>query len=598
MLFVQKIIPCLAVLIHIISGGEQESIHVRTNYGTIQGYRKFYNGSSVNQFIGVPYAAPPVGDLRFRKPKPPQLWDEVYQADSFPPSCMQDLLQNDAWLIPNQNISEDCLYLSIYVPGNNISLSNKSQKSVMVWIHGGGFTAGQSSTFDGSYLALQGDVIVVTINYRLGLFGFLSTEDEHARGNYGLWDQIAAIEWVHENIDNFGGNKSSVCIFGESAGGYSVGLHTVLTQNRGRIHRAISESGAVYSPRAVAQQSVVVAGRAARSLNCSTSSNKVIINCLKTISASALLKVQGDAAFGFQENETFINRLGPVIDNELILQNPVDILRNKSSPSYEFFKELDIMAGTNNAEGGLMYWRMMKYQQPYSFNISEGIPQKALCDIVAPAAASGFSAYRDQISKAVCDQYSVSDVSLADQARSTVNVYADIQFIIPTVQTLDAHSEQTHGGRSYQYIFTHEPSFTWIQDRPPWLRGANHAGELPFVFGLDHFYPPGRDKPEEERKLSDTVMTYWTNFAKTGDPNGAGNSSLPEWQEFNPESRAYMNLSLTPGPGRHLYAERVVFWTETVPEIMQPPLANPSTTNIPGDDGNNGSILNISFTLL
>jgi carboxylesterase type B len=222
---------------------------------------------------------------------------------------------------------------------------------------------------------------------------------------------------------------------------------------------------------------------------------------------------------GWDSTENFISRLGPVIDGDLIVGDPTKLLRNTNSNSHKFFQSLDVMAGTNNAEGGLMYWRMMKYQGLYKFNISEGIPKEALCGVIAPAVYQSYfnnSNLRNETSEAICKQYTVEHKSLAEQGRSAVNVYADLQFIVPTVRTLKAHADGNKVSQTFQYIFTHQPSYPWIQDRPPWLHGANHAGELPFVFGLEAMYPNGSVKPSSEIEMSKQIMIYWSNFAKTG----------------------------------------------------------------------------------
>lgn len=489
---------------------------VFTLAGPISGLRRIYNGSTVSQFLGIPFAEPPIGGLRFKQPVPRTTWNTTFIATRFQASCMQHFFVNDEWLMPNLNMSEDCLHLNVFVPGT-ISSDSNSNRAVMIWIHGGGFTAGQASIFDGSYLALTGDVIVVTINYRLGLFGFLSTEDESARGNYGIWDQVLAIKWVHDNIKYFGGDPSNVCIFGESAGAYSVGIHTVLPINRGRIKRAISESGNVFSPRVLATDVLLVARRAAEHLNCSIDrGTDKMVECLRLKPAKHLLNVQNDAYSGFDEPLNFVNRLGPVVDGVLIPDTPVKLLQNNTSEAFTFFKSLDVMVGTNNAEGGLMYWTMMNYQHQYHFNITDGIPREVLCDIVAKAAARSYYKGSEVVSELVCRQYDISNGSLPETGRSTFNIYGDLLFTIPTVRTLDTHSSTEKGGNSFQYIFTHQPRFSWIQDRPPWLEGANHAGELPFVFGLYAMYPKERKKLTDEQTLSKQVMTYWSNFAKTG----------------------------------------------------------------------------------
>lgn len=249
-----------------------------TNDGPVSGLTKKYDGKLIDQYLGIPYAEPPVNDLRFRKPVPARSWSETYLATSYPQPCMQGSRSHSS-TFP----SEDCLYLNVFVP---TTAGETKQKAVMVWIHGGAYITGSSSTYDASYLALTGDVIVVTINYRLGLLGFLSTGDENSRGNYGLWDQVLAIKWVHDNIQAFGGDKTRICVFGESAGGYSVGLHLVIPVNRGRINSAICQSGTVLSPRALAVDAALVAERAGKSLDCNVSNDsKKLIDCLREKSA-------------------------------------------------------------------------------------------------------------------------------------------------------------------------------------------------------------------------------------------------------------------------------------------------------------------------
>ncbi|KAL4226755.1 hypothetical protein ACF0H5_014735 [Mactra antiquata] len=553
------------------------TIVVDTENGQVRGITREYNGQQILQFKKIPFAVPPIGENRFRKPQPYGKWNGVLNATKLGPSCMQHLLGNDEWLLENKNVSEDCLHLNIYVPK---AIDKKNPKAVMVWIYGGGFTAGQATLVDGSYLALQGDVIVVMVNYRIGLFGFLSTEDVNAPGNYGLWDQKLGMQWVHDNIHNFGGDNKRVCIFGESAGGYSVGLQSIIPSNKGLFQRVISESGAVKSPRALAVGSRSIAIEAGRLLNCDIENITKLMECLRSVQAEQLLQIQGSARHVLDDSDTFISRLGPVLDNDLITIDPGDLLLNVSSEHYQFFKSLDVMAGTNNAEGGLMYWRMMQYQLSKNFNISEGISKQALCEVVAPLVADDYYNSSNIVSQAICDLYTVPGNDLAEQGRSTVNVYADMQFIMPTIETLIAHSlplnNQQPTSGTYQYIFSHQPSYNWIQDRPPWLQGANHAGELPFVFGLDAMYKTTSTRPHEEIALSKQMMTYWSNFAKTGNPNKGATDDLIEWPQFGTTNRRYMNISIPVSAGEHMYADRTRLWTVTLPSMSNPMI---ETTN-------------------
>uniref|UniRef100_A0A8C4MKW5 Carboxylic ester hydrolase n=1 Tax=Equus asinus asinus TaxID=83772 RepID=A0A8C4MKW5_EQUAS len=203
-------------------------------------------------FLGVPFAKPPLGSLRFAPPQPADPWPFVKNATSYPPMCSQDAVMGEmlSEFLTNRKenmplkFSEDCLYLNIYTPAD---LTKKSRLPVMVWIHGGGLIIGGASSYDGLPLSALENVVVVTIQYRLGIWGFFSTGDEHSPGNWGLLDQVAALRWVQENIANFGGDPGSVTIFGESAGGRSVSVLVLSPLAKNLFHRAISESG-VFCP--------------------------------------------------------------------------------------------------------------------------------------------------------------------------------------------------------------------------------------------------------------------------------------------------------------------------------------------------------------
>ena len=395
------------------------------------------------------------------------------------------------------------------------------RKSVMVWIHGGGFTAGQATLFDASYLAIQGDVIVVTINYRLGIFGFLYTGDKNAPGNYGLFDQRLAIQWVKDNIENFGGDARNICIFGESAGGVSVGYHSLSPLNKGLFQRAIFESGTIVWSKDLEVKTADVAVKLGHFVNCSSTdatgkrNYKNLVECLRRVPSEKLLAEQGPASSS-SKDASFQSRMGPVIDGEFVTGNPMSVIANVSSPAYGMFTSIDILAGTNNAEGGLMFFMLLSYQTKYNFNASVSIPVRVLCDLVAPALARDYYGNNTNVSAAICDQYKLHGSSPADQSRSIVNVFADHEFIVPTVILLQAHSRGSVNKNTYHYLFSHQPSDPWIQTRPPWLLGANHAGELPFVFGLDAMYHPTVPRPKDEMTLSTQFMKFWSNFAKHG----------------------------------------------------------------------------------
>ncbi|KAK3579042.1 hypothetical protein CHS0354_029898 [Potamilus streckersoni] len=549
---------------------EDKIINHETTLGRLQGIVKTLNEENIYQFRRVPYAKPPVDELRYRLPIAAGPWQYKLDATQFGPSCMQYLLQNDAWLLPNQNVSEDCLFLNIYVPRE---LNKSNRKAAMIWIHGGGFTAGQGMLCDASYLALEGDVIVVTINYRLGLFGFLSTMDDFAPGNFGLWDQHLAMIWVKENIADYGGDPSNITIFGESAGGYSVGMHIISRMSRGLFQRAISESGTTLSPRALVTNALHVARRLGQILNCTNSSvhtdSKSLISCLRAKSAKDILERTSDALRHEPGVLSLINRVGPVMDGRFFEDFPENIIKNKTSMGRLVFDSVDLMAGTNNAEGGLFYFSLLGFQKQYQFNLSEGIPTKILCSLIANAFARDFYQNNSAVQSAICHRYTVNDISTAnsleEQGRQALSAYADMFFVAPTQETLVKHACGSKG-KTFQYLFSKQPIYPWIQERPRWLIGANHAGELPFIFGLEAMYKPSVPRTEDEVKLSKKMMKYWTNFAKRGDPNGP---LLPSWNEFGNDKRYYLNLSIDSRIMIDLWPDRMKLWLEDIPDILR-----------------------------
>ena len=244
----------LLLLGHVQGHDSPETSPIRsTHSGQVQGRLIHVKDTKagVHTFLGIPFAKPPVGPLRFAPPEAPEPWSGVRDGTSQPAICPQNVTMNMEGLkelkltLPPVSMSEDCLYLNIYTPAHAQEGSNLP---VMVWIHGGALTVGMASMYDGSVLAATEDVVVVAIQYRLGVLGFFSTGDEHARGNWGFLDQVAALRWVQQNIAHFGGNPDRVTIFGESAGGISVSSHVVSPMSKGLFHRAIMESGVALLP--------------------------------------------------------------------------------------------------------------------------------------------------------------------------------------------------------------------------------------------------------------------------------------------------------------------------------------------------------------
>ena len=315
-----------------------------TKYGDVEGLVTSYPNASglfksVSKFLGVPFAAPPTGELRFKAPKPPKEWKpNVYSAKTHGSVCLQSKLSEN-FIKPftsNFTFSEDCLYLDIYSP--NISLS----LPVMVYIHGGGYLIGTAITFPSDILALQG-VVVVIIQYRLGPFGFLTTGDSAAPGNYGMLDQVEALKWINENIMNFGGNPNKVTIFGESAGGSSVSLLLLSPLSRDLFHQAIAESGVDLSSFAVQPTSfgLRVAKELAQKLNCGASDHNAMVSCIHNKRASDIQKASESIKFDFSNYLYW----APVVDKYFLLDTPQSLRKKKD------FKQVPLIIAFTSHEG-------------------------------------------------------------------------------------------------------------------------------------------------------------------------------------------------------------------------------------------------------
>ena len=320
------------------------SVIVSTKYGKIEGVVASYPNASgqfksVSKFLGIPFAAPPIGKLRFKAPQPPNEWKpDVRQAKEHGNVCWQGgsfepLIKIFA---PNFKYSEDCLYLDVYTPVLNLSLP------VLVYMHGGGYMGGTSITFPSDVLALH-SVVVVIIQYRLGPFGFFTTGDSAAPGNFGMLDQVEALKWVKDNIANFGGNPGKVTIFGESAGATSVSLHLMSPLSKNLFHRAIAESGVDFSPFAIQPTSfgVSFAQELAQKLGCTTSDNNAMVACIREKKDTDVQKASKS------ENFRFIDYIqwAPVVDKNFLHDTPQN-LRKKGD-----FEKVPFIISFNSHEG-------------------------------------------------------------------------------------------------------------------------------------------------------------------------------------------------------------------------------------------------------
>jgi len=445
----------------------------------------------ITSFKGIPFAAPPVGELRWKAPQPVAPWDGVREAKDFGPMPMQRLLFTKG--------SEDCLYLNVWTAAKDPT----ERRPVMVWIYGGAFNGGWAgdATYDGTNFAKKG-VVLVTFNYRIGVFGFLahpelSAESGKGSGCYGIQDQIAALRWVRENIANFGGDPSNVTIFGQSAGGISVALLAQSPPAKGLFHRAISQSGGSMAPvKTTADQANVLLP----SLALAEQMGKAFVAGLGVTDIKAARTLSADAV----QRGKVKSLPWPVADGETIVDdNPLDLFERGQ------FNDTPILVGTNSDDA--IFGSKLT---PAAFEkmVREGYPLAA-----------------DEILAAY------PHATKAQASRSSRDIARELLFAWPTWTWAKMQSQ--HGkGKAFLYYFDYGPK--------PGKVG--HGAELRYVFGNFGGLLFGIAKTPENRAMSDTILSYWVNFAANGNPNGPG---LPQWPAFDGQTMSTMIFGKTPKAG-------------------------------------------------
>ncbi|XP_048172680.1 fatty acyl-CoA hydrolase precursor, medium chain-like [Corvus hawaiiensis] len=514
-----------------------EQPEAETKYGRVQGYQFKVDTAerTVNVFLGLPFAKPPVGPLRFTEPQPPEPWEDVRDATSYPPMCLQDKVQGQYFsdIITNRKekvllqVSEDCLYLNVYTP---VSTGKQEKLPVLVWIHGGGLVFGAASSYDGSALAAFDNVVVVTIQYRLGIAGYLSTGDEHARGNWGYLDQVAALQWIQENIIHFGGDPGSVTIFGESAGGISVSALVLSPLAKGLFHKAISESGTAGlglftdQPKEEAQKIAAVSG-------CEKSSSAAIVECLREKTEEELVQIT------LKMDSFFISSC---VDGVFFPKSPMQLLSEKSINAVPY------IIGVNNCEFGWGIPMMMKFP-PFVDGLDKDVARRILQSSLALFIKGITSEVVDRVYK----EYMGDAESPAQVRDGLLEAMGDVFFVISAMEVARYHRDA--GNPVYFYEFQHRPSSA--EGVIPAFVKADHGAEIAFVFGKPFL---AGDATKEENTLSRAVMRYWTNFAKNGNPNGEG---LVHWPQYDLEER-YLGIDLQQKAAEKLKEHRVEFWAQ------------------------------------
>ncbi|XP_049559789.1 cocaine esterase isoform X6 [Orcinus orca] len=550
--------------------GQDSASPVRTTHtGQVRGSLVHVKNTDVgiHTFLGIPFAKPPLGLLRFAPPEPPESWSGIKDGTSHPAKCLQDFASVKRMTLkllnvtlPSTSMSEDCLYLNIYTPAHS---HEGSKLPVMVWIHGGGFVMGMASTYDGSALAAFEDVVVVVIQYRLGLLGFFSTGDKHATGNWGYLDQVAALRWVQQNIIYFGGDPDHVTIFGASAGGMSVSLHVVSPMSKGLFHCAIMESGVALLPNFTANSSDVVSTVVANLSACGQVDSEALVDCLRHKSEEEILAISKPFSI-----------IPGLVDGIFLPKHPQELLASAD------LHPVPSIIGVNSDEYS---WILPSFMN--NSDAQKEMDRETIKDDLQKI--SKMMMMPPEFGDLLMEEYIGESEDPQTLRIQFHEILGDCIFVIPALQVAKL---QCSSAPVYFYEFQHQPSF-FRDFRPSYVR-ADHGDEVHFIFrslfGSSHI-----QLTEEEELLSRKMMKYWANFARNGNPNGEG---LPHWPVFNQEEQ-YMQLNTQPAVGRALKAHRLQFWTKILPqkirELMEakekhtelyPNPSEPISSPVNGDD--------------
>jgi para-nitrobenzyl esterase len=481
------------LLVLILVGCGKQTILLDTPQGPVQGYLE----NNSHSYLGIPYARPPVGDLRWRPPQPIAAWEAVLDATELAQSCPQ--------FAPPFNVlmgEEDCLYLNVWIPENR----PKQPMPVMVWIHGGGFTAGKAaySEADGQRLAAQTGSVVVAMNYRLGVFGFLAHQaltgedaSHPTSGNYGIEDQTAALRWVRDNIAAFGGDPGNVTIFGQSAGGVSVCAQLASPSSAGLFHRAVIQSGPCDTPMSTLSAVSELGSKLSRALACDSADDE--LKCLRDKPAKQVADIlPPDPSFAFGEGYTL---WWPVLDGKVL---PMQFQQAFVSGR---FSQVPVINGATLDEGSLIVWlshnflfKPLKADQ-YLDRLEYLVGSRSEAELVAA-------------------QYPLENY--ASPFEALTEAFSDGFFNCMSRSTSAALAR-------YVPVWAYQFDY---QDAPFFIPGAKlkafHSAEIQYIFGQ----PMSLTQSEfegEQVELADAMMGYWSQFAASGDPN---REDLPRWPVF------------------------------------------------------------------
>ncbi|XP_022823132.1 carboxylesterase 5A-like [Spodoptera litura] len=575
-----RVLILLLQMTLILSAREPKQINL-VNQGTISGmYITRFRTKRIAAYVGIPYAQPPIEFRRFLPPEYTDLpqWEGVRNATIYAPDCMQSdpkkedvqnplkkhddlfmkLLDSQMEEKRKKEYSEDCLFLNVYVPDD----FKVEGYPVFVWFHGGDFVRGSPNSVNPFQLVIKQRVIFVSVAYRLNIFGFFSTLDNEASGNFGLHDQVASLHWVKNNIESFGGDPENVCIIGHDAGAVSVTLHLISSYSAGLFHKAIAMSGNALSPESVniARKEIVTVDKVAVAFSCFRKPTYQLLDCLRRVPDKALLDIAGPVA----EWKPIVDGGFSNITSPFLPELPSKLFKD------EIFSPVPLLAGYTNMEDGLL---LEKDESGDS-----GISQRE------------FDSMREEI---ILADITVDNSSCFTNQHHIQDAVAFFYKPIPhtTNETVlrklfvDFYTDKTHGATTYQlarHICPHAPVYLYRFDLKPfsdianeglpeWI-GVPHNFDLIYTFGMPYLaLPEDLSKWDyRDKSISEIIMRMWSNFAWYSNPTNSG--VIIDWQTYELERPGYLIIdraNFTMSTPATINYKAFEFWTDFYPKVVE-----------------------------
>nr|KAG5708887.1 hypothetical protein BaRGS_009296 [Batillaria attramentaria] len=466
-------------------------------------------------------------------------------------------------------MSEDCLSLNIFVPDATIQTAGSSTAPtpVLFWIHGGAFSNGEGHRSPVQYLAAFGNIIIVTINFRLGPLGFLSTGDDEAPGNFGLWDQRLALQWVKTNIRAFGGDPDKITVMGAASGGACVTFHAMYPSNQGLFQRIFVASGSALAVPTYHENARQYAKTLAKQVGCTAMSSSEIVSCLRQKSFDDIIAADVPATGSFDLPWT------PVVDGDYIQSVPINAVTwPPSDADLSLLRSVDAMFGSCSADGSAHVWTWMEdMAQELNVNLKLGVTEDLFDMTVEEVLSAHDQKWKPLTKDAVLYEYTAWEdpEDLYALGQSTVDLTTDKHFFIPSVLFSRNHAVNNDQTNVYLFQFN-EPKPG--ENKYPWIKGTTHGRFNAYALGM----PEERWKTEVDLnneshmklwQLSKEVMTYWSNFVKTGDPNSPA-AVGEHWLPFDLQDEYCLYLDADDISARkRCNAQRTQFWLEFLPQI-------------------------------